>query len=224
MRVENFSVRWFKNKQYEIDLTPDDGIEMFAWSASAWAAVGNERAKKIKSEIVNVARQMYETYTGDTTGIELRFKEPFVWLNYYLDHGGSIGDGRLLIVFKQENNGNTFRMTCDLDSMQMCAIIDKSDYDEEISTELPFRVTGEFRNETGSVKTPPKPMTIERAVSFVMPFGKHKGKKLPEITTDYLEWFVDKCSSNHPKIAELSAMILAARKPTVGRALAEQRH
>ena len=212
MRVESFSVRWFKNEQYEIDLIPDDGIEMFAWSASTWAAAGNERAKKIKTEIINVARQMYETYTGDTTGICLRFKDPFVWMNYHLDHDGSVGEGRLLIVFKQENNGNTLRMTCDLDSMKMCAIIDNSDCEQEMPMDLPFRVTGEFRNEAGAVKTPPKPMSLERAVSFVMPFGKHRGSKLHEITTDYLEWFVDKCSSSHPKIAELSAMILAARK------------
>ena len=38
---------------------------------------------------------------------------------------------------------------------------------------------------------PPQPMTLERALSFVMPVGKHKGKTLEEIAKSdpaYLEW------------------------------------
>jgi uncharacterized protein (DUF3820 family) len=36
----------------------------------------------------------------------------------------------------------------------------------------------------------PAPMTVERARAFVMPFGKHAGKTLPEVPREYLGFLV----------------------------------
>ncbi len=33
--------------------------------------------------------------------------------------------------------------------------------------------------------------TLERATAFVMPFGKHKGKKMADLPGGYLQWIVE---------------------------------
>lgn len=62
----------------------------------------------------------------------------------------------------------------------------------------------------------PKEITLERALEFVLPFGKHKGKKLSEIDDDeYLHWLHEQ--SSNKKISELARLILlACVKPDQG--------
>ena len=41
------------------------------------------------------------------------------------------------------------------------------------------------------IRAVPKPITIERAEAFVMPFGKHKGTRLVDCPADYIAWLAE---------------------------------
>jgi uncharacterized protein (DUF3820 family) len=48
-----------------------------------------------------------------------------------------------------------------------------------------------------------QPMTRERAENFVMPFGKHKNKKLAVVPKCYLQWMKDNLDKNFKEMAEI---------------------
>lgn len=52
-----------------------------------------------------------------------------------------------------------------------------------------------------------QPITRERAAAFVLPFGKHKGKKLAEVPRDYLEWAAHKM--DNARIQAMAKCLLA---------------
>jgi uncharacterized protein (DUF3820 family) len=53
----------------------------------------------------------------------------------------------------------------------------------------------------------PAPVTIERCRSFVMPFGKHAGKALPDIPVSYLRWMMDE-GAGKPNVLRIVAFWL----------------
>lgn len=42
----------------------------------------------------------------------------------------------------------------------------------------------------------PKPITVESARESIMPFGRHKGKRLGSLPKEYLEWMVSNLEGN----------------------------
>jgi len=55
----------------------------------------------------------------------------------------------------------------------------------------------------------PKEITLERALEFVMPFGKHKGKPLKDIDDEYLDWLFE--HGDNQKIGEMARLVYEAR-------------
>ncbi len=60
------------------------------------------------------------------------------------------------------------------------------------------------------IKWLPKPIDPESAAAFLMPFGKHRGKPLAELPSDYLAWLRSACDLR--RIAERASVVLAARE------------
>jgi uncharacterized protein (DUF3820 family) len=54
------------------------------------------------------------------------------------------------------------------------------------------------------------PVTLERALAFVMPFGKHKDKPLGELPPGYLMWVAENLQND--KIRALAQLIVDSRK------------
>ena len=57
----------------------------------------------------------------------------------------------------------------------------------------------------------PSLVTLSDAKAFVMPFGKHKGLKLGDVSTDYLKWLLVNCDDQ--KLIKKINMILEDREP-----------
>lgn len=55
----------------------------------------------------------------------------------------------------------------------------------------------------------PKDVTLDRAREFVMPFGKHKGKKLKDIDDEYLDWLYENCERR--KISDMAKLVYDSR-------------
>lgn len=64
----------------------------------------------------------------------------------------------------------------------------------------------------GFIKWVPKPLTLERALEFTMPFGSHKGKKLADLTDEQLEWYYENLDGKSNRIGELCGIIYESRK------------
>lgn len=54
------------------------------------------------------------------------------------------------------------------------------------------------------------PLTLENAKNFVMPFGKHKGQRLDDLSDDYLDWLYENCDKG--KIPEMARLVFEARQ------------
>jgi uncharacterized protein (DUF3820 family) len=50
-----------------------------------------------------------------------------------------------------------------------------------------------------------------------MPFGKHKGEKLEDVPTDYLEWALENCDLRPTLQAEMEAQLALKRGEGVAR-------
>lgn len=53
--------------------------------------------------------------------------------------------------------------------------------------------------------------TLENAKNFIMPIGKHAGKKLMDIDREYLLWFQENADGYNRKIGELCGMVLRGK-------------
>jgi hypothetical protein len=49
---------------------------------------------------------------------------------------------------------------------------------------------------------------LERAKAKVMPFGKHRGKRLAQVPEDYLQWCLRQCSSLRLALREAIRLVL----------------
>lgn len=66
----------------------------------------------------------------------------------------------------------------------------------------------------GNGSKPNEPMTIEKAKSFIMPFGKHKGRKLEDLADDepgYLNWMYT-AEKTSPEIKEAIKLLGQEKK------------
>ncbi len=57
-----------------------------------------------------------------------------------------------------------------------------------------------------------QPVTPETALAFVLPFGKWKGKALPDVDPGYLAWLSKECSNG--KIRTMAALVLGLIDPS----------
>lgn len=178
-----------------IECIADDVFLMVSSNAKEWAAAGPSTNSRANREVLNsTATQMYVILTGDTELKELRHA-PQVVTNY-ITTNSYFGTGQIVIFFQQENNGNTLRAVADLDYQQL------SHFYEDDDCKL-AAIHGEFINPDG-IRVG-LPVDFERAANFVMPFGKHKGKRLTEIPKDYLRWFME--NTDNQKMAKLCRLV-----------------
>ena len=49
--------------------------------------------------------------------------------------------------------------------------------------------------------------TFETSITIRMPFGKHRGKTLPECPVNYLVWALQECNLDHTLAAAMSAEV-----------------
>lgn len=66
----------------------------------------------------------------------------------------------------------------------------------------------------GWIKWEAKPITLERALDFVLRFGRHTGKPMRAVPPDYLDWLYE----NHKdkKISEMARLVYEARSNADG--------
>lgn len=55
----------------------------------------------------------------------------------------------------------------------------------------------------------PKPITLESALVYPMPFGKHRGLAMGELPPGYVDWLADNCMD--AKISRMARLIQEAR-------------
>lgn len=55
----------------------------------------------------------------------------------------------------------------------------------------------------------PQPETLDRALEFSMPWGKHKGSRLGDLDDGYLSWLVENIHEN--KIRRMARLVYESR-------------
>jgi uncharacterized protein (DUF3820 family) len=74
------------------------------------------------------------------------------------------------------------------------------------------RHIGEYCTSCGKwLRWVPQQVTLERAKSFVMPFGVHKGKPLGELDDETLDWYWEHLDGKNAKIGEMARLVYESR-------------